>query len=168
MHQIMVNIKTAGIFNRFFEIQKSTRNAKNFAEIRALATWGSRVYQSGIYHDAFPAGLYVALTRRWGLGGHHRPGRDVTPSSWKIAVFGVCSIAAVVAGIVADNELARRHYAAMAQLRYQSELQLAEQLKEVAELQSKNESAFVELLVRSCGFKGAYKAPLVLGANNGE
>jgi hypothetical protein len=64
MHQIMVNIKTAGIFNRFFEIWKSTRNAKNFAEIRALATWGSRVYHSGIYHDASAMELYLALLIR--------------------------------------------------------------------------------------------------------
>jgi hypothetical protein len=83
MHQIMVNIKTAGIFKGIFEIQKSTRSAKNFAEIRVLATWGSRVYHAGIYHDAPAAGLYVALTRRWSSGP------PLTPTLFQQAHLGV-------------------------------------------------------------------------------
>jgi hypothetical protein len=47
----MVNIKSAYIFNGVFETQKSTRNGKNNAKIRALATWRPRVYHAGIYHD---------------------------------------------------------------------------------------------------------------------
>jgi hypothetical protein len=37
---LQVNVRTAGIFNRIFEIQKSTRNGENFAKIRALGTRG--------------------------------------------------------------------------------------------------------------------------------
>jgi hypothetical protein len=34
----MVNERTAGIFKGIFETQKSTRNGKNFAEMRVLGT----------------------------------------------------------------------------------------------------------------------------------
>jgi hypothetical protein len=47
----MVNIKTANIFKGIFETQKLTRNGKNNAKIRALATWRPRVYHAGIYYD---------------------------------------------------------------------------------------------------------------------
>jgi hypothetical protein len=51
MHRIMVNFKSLHIFKGIFETQKSTRNGKNNAKIRALGTWGPRVYHRPIYHD---------------------------------------------------------------------------------------------------------------------
>jgi hypothetical protein len=61
MHRFMVNIKVERIFNRIFEIQKSTRNAKNNAKIRALGTSGSSVYQVHINHDAPLISLHSPL-----------------------------------------------------------------------------------------------------------
>jgi hypothetical protein len=46
----MVNERTAGIFKGIFETQKSTRNGKNFAEMRALRTWGTAVYPVRVNH----------------------------------------------------------------------------------------------------------------------
>jgi hypothetical protein len=51
MHRFAVNFEVANIFNRFFETQKSTRNGKNNAKIRALGTWRPRVYHRQINHD---------------------------------------------------------------------------------------------------------------------
>jgi hypothetical protein len=52
MHRFMVNIKSTHIFNRYFEMQKSTRNSKKNAEIGANRTPVRRVYLRGIYLDA--------------------------------------------------------------------------------------------------------------------
>jgi hypothetical protein len=51
MHRSMVNIKTANIFKGIFETQKSTRNGKNNAKMRALVTWRFRIYHAGIKQD---------------------------------------------------------------------------------------------------------------------
>jgi hypothetical protein len=63
MHRFMVNFKPASIFNRFFEMQKSTRNGKNNAKIRALGTWRFGVYHGQINHDRALRDTNDALTR---------------------------------------------------------------------------------------------------------
>jgi hypothetical protein len=61
MHRFMVNIKVGRIFNRIFEIQKSTRNTKNNAKIHALGTSGSSVYQAHINQIELLTRLYLSL-----------------------------------------------------------------------------------------------------------
>jgi hypothetical protein len=68
MHRFMVNIKVERIFNRIFEIQKSTRNAKKNAKIRAFGTSGSSVYQVRINQIEPATSLHAPLTRLLILG----------------------------------------------------------------------------------------------------
>jgi hypothetical protein len=60
----LVNLKHPFIFNGVFEIQKSTRNGKNNAEMRALGTWGPRLYYVRIHHNGRLRGNNLPLTRR--------------------------------------------------------------------------------------------------------
>jgi hypothetical protein len=60
----LVNFKHSFIFNGVFEIQKSTRNGKNNAEMRALGTWGRRLYHVRIHHDGRLREKSLPLTRR--------------------------------------------------------------------------------------------------------
>jgi hypothetical protein len=71
----MVNLKSANIFKGIFEMQKSTRNGKNNAKIRALGTWRHRVYHVRIYHDRELRGRNGSFTRAWcpfGVASSHR------------------------------------------------------------------------------------------------
>jgi hypothetical protein len=63
MHRFMVNLQPAFIFKGIFEIQKSTRNGKNNAKIRALATWRFGVYHGQINHGRALRDTNDALTR---------------------------------------------------------------------------------------------------------
>jgi hypothetical protein len=55
----MVNFRGTLIFNGFFEMQKSTRNAK----MRVFGTSGPRIYHAGINHGAALRKIYSSLTR---------------------------------------------------------------------------------------------------------
>jgi hypothetical protein len=57
MGRFMVDFKSAGIFKGIFEMQKSTRNGKNNAKIRALVTWHPRVYHAVIKHTGEACGV---------------------------------------------------------------------------------------------------------------
>jgi hypothetical protein len=56
---ILVKTRSVNIFKGIFETQKSTRNGKNNAKIRALVTWHPRVYHAVIKHTGAPAGVTV-------------------------------------------------------------------------------------------------------------
>jgi hypothetical protein len=58
MHRFMVNIKPASIFKGILESWNSTRNGKNFAEMRVLGTGALRIYHAGINHAAPATALY--------------------------------------------------------------------------------------------------------------
>jgi hypothetical protein len=60
----LVNFKHSFIFKGIFEMQKSTRNGKKNAKMRALGTWGWRLYHVRIYHDRRLRGKNLPLTRR--------------------------------------------------------------------------------------------------------
>jgi hypothetical protein len=62
-------------------MQKSTRNGKNNAKIRALAIWPFSVYHGQINHEEALTELYVALT-----GGGGREGPSSSPSPRKHAL----------------------------------------------------------------------------------
>jgi hypothetical protein len=49
---VLVNPKSARIFNGIFETRKSTQNGENFAKIRARETRRSAVYLAGIYYSS--------------------------------------------------------------------------------------------------------------------
>ena len=57
----LVNIKYSLIFNGVFEVQKSAKNAENFAEIRGWETWTLRIYHVCIKHDRGLRELYDPL-----------------------------------------------------------------------------------------------------------
>jgi hypothetical protein len=59
----LVNFKCSFIFKGVFEIQKSTRNGKNNAEMHALGTWGRRLYHVRIHHNGRLRGKNLPLTR---------------------------------------------------------------------------------------------------------
>jgi DNA-binding MarR family transcriptional regulator len=61
MHRFMINIKSAHIFNRYFEMQKSTRNGKKNAEIGANRTSHAPVYLRGIYLDIALGEIHTSL-----------------------------------------------------------------------------------------------------------
>ena len=44
----MVNLRIANVFNGFFEMQKSTRNSKKNAKMRAVQTSDVRIYHVAI------------------------------------------------------------------------------------------------------------------------
>jgi hypothetical protein len=66
---ISVKPRSANIFNRVFETQKSTRNGKNNAKIRVLVTWHPRVYHAVIKDTGLPCArngfLTLAMRRVW-------------------------------------------------------------------------------------------------------
>ena len=58
MHRIVVNLRTANVFNGFFETQKSTQKGEKNAKFRACKTRLRRVYHVGINHDAALGRIY--------------------------------------------------------------------------------------------------------------
>jgi hypothetical protein len=55
-------LRTANIFKGIFEMQKSTRNSKKNAKMRALVTWHPRIYHAVIKHTGAPYGRNCFLT----------------------------------------------------------------------------------------------------------
>jgi hypothetical protein len=61
---VLVNFKYSFIFNRVFEMQKSTQNEQKNAEMRAFGAWVRRLYHVRIYHDGRLRGTNLLVTRR--------------------------------------------------------------------------------------------------------
>jgi hypothetical protein len=64
--KVVINFKGSFVFNGVFEIQKSTRNSKNIAEMRVLGTPDPRIYHTGINHGGALRKIYSSLTRGCG------------------------------------------------------------------------------------------------------
>lgn len=58
MHRIVVNLRTANVFNRILETQKSTRKREKNAKICACKTRRPGVYHARINHDAALGRIY--------------------------------------------------------------------------------------------------------------